>query len=129
MYQLQFTECPIRYVGQTGRTFEIRYKEHIRDIKNNEPNSKYAQHILGTTHEYWTIQKIMKPLYIGKKGPLLEKYEKFHIYEITKQTLQLNDNFTDIHNPTYDEITTTYKTCGNSYPYFIRYNLTVPSPL
>jgi hypothetical protein len=69
IYQLQCSECPKRYIGQTGRTFEIRYKEHIRDIRNNEPNWKYAQHILDTTHEYGQIQKIMKPLYIGKKAP------------------------------------------------------------
>jgi hypothetical protein len=106
---LQCNECTKRYIGQTGCTFEIRYKEHIRDIKNNEPNSKYAQHILDTTHEYGQIQKIMKPLYIGKKGPLLHTYERFHIHEITKQKIQLNDNFTDIHNPIYDKIIKTYK--------------------
>jgi hypothetical protein len=69
---MECTECPKRYIGQTGRTFEIRYKEHIRDIKNNEPNSKYAQHIVDTTQEYGPIQKRMKPLYMGKKGPLLD---------------------------------------------------------
>jgi hypothetical protein len=72
IYQLQCNECPKRYIGQIGRTFEIRYREHVRDIKNDEHNSKYAQHILDTTHEYGQIQKIMKPLYIGKKGPLLD---------------------------------------------------------
>jgi hypothetical protein len=101
---LQCNECPKRYIGQTGRTFEIRYKEHIRDIENNEPNSKYAQHILDTTHEYGQIQKIVKPLYIGNRGPLPDTYERLHIYESTKQKIQLNNNFTDIHNPIYDGI-------------------------
>jgi hypothetical protein len=78
----------------------------MRDIKNNEPNTKYAQHILDTITK---LQKIMKPLYIGKKGPLLDTYERFHIYEITKEKIQLNDNFTDIYNPIYDEIIKTYK--------------------
>jgi hypothetical protein len=35
VYQLQCTECPRKYIGQRGRTFKTRYKEHIRDIKNN----------------------------------------------------------------------------------------------
>jgi hypothetical protein len=51
----------------------------------------------------------MKPPYISKKGPLLDTHERFHIYEITKQKMQLNDNFMDIHNPIYDEIITTYQ--------------------
>jgi hypothetical protein len=42
VYQLQCADCPRRYVGQTGRTFKTRFKEHIRDIKNNGQNSKFA---------------------------------------------------------------------------------------
>jgi hypothetical protein len=64
----------------------------------------------------------MKPLYIGKKGPLLDTYERFHIYEITKEKIQLNDNFTDIHNPIYNDI---IKTCNNTHPFIIT---TPPSP-
>jgi hypothetical protein len=33
VYQLQCADCPLKYVGQTGRTFEVRFREHIRDIK------------------------------------------------------------------------------------------------
>jgi hypothetical protein len=33
VYQLQCADCPLRYVGQIGRTFKVRFKEHIRDIK------------------------------------------------------------------------------------------------
>jgi hypothetical protein len=69
MYQLQCADCPKICGGQTGRTFETRFQEHVRDIKNNEPNSKFAQHILDTTHEYGTMEIIMKPLHIGKKRP------------------------------------------------------------
>jgi hypothetical protein len=42
-----------------------------------------------TTHEY-------KILYIGKKGRTLDTYESSHIYEISIENLQLNDNFTKI---------------------------------
>jgi hypothetical protein len=58
--QLQCADCPWKYVGQTGRTFKTRFKEHIRDIKNNRQNSKFAHHILDTTHEYETMEKSMK---------------------------------------------------------------------
>ena len=100
----------MKYVGQTGRTFKVRSREHVRDIKNNGQSSKFAEHILDTTHEYSTTDKTLEVLYIGKKGRTLDTYERFHIYEISKQNLQLNDNFTEMFNPIYDVIIDTYKT-------------------
>jgi predicted helicase len=32
---MKFMDCPLKYVGQTGRTFNTRYKEHIHDIISN----------------------------------------------------------------------------------------------
>jgi hypothetical protein len=46
-------DCP--YVGQTGRTFNTRYIEHIHDIRSNNSNTGYANHILNTGHTYGTI--------------------------------------------------------------------------
>jgi hypothetical protein len=54
------------YVGQTGRTFRSRYKEHIREIKPNGSTSKYAQHVLDTAHNYDDIEVTMKILQIAK---------------------------------------------------------------
>jgi hypothetical protein len=44
--------CPLKYVGQTGRIFNKRYKEHIHDIRTNNSNTGYANHILNTGHAY-----------------------------------------------------------------------------
>lgn len=30
VHQLACQDCPKRYVGQIGRTFKARYKEHVR---------------------------------------------------------------------------------------------------
>ncbi|PNF38897.1 hypothetical protein B7P43_G08228 [Cryptotermes secundus] len=68
VYQLQCSDCPLKYIGQTGRTFKIRFKEHTCDINNNGQSSRFAQHVLDTTHEYSTIDKILEVLHIGKKG-------------------------------------------------------------
>jgi hypothetical protein len=51
VYELQYGDCPQKCVGQTGQMFKTRFKEHIRDIKNNGQNPKFAQHILDTKHE------------------------------------------------------------------------------
>jgi hypothetical protein len=62
VYQLQCADCPL-----SGRIFKIRFKEHIRDTKNNGQNSKFAQHIADTTHGYSTIDQTMEILHIGKQ--------------------------------------------------------------
>jgi hypothetical protein len=80
IYHLQCADCPLKYVGQTGRTFKTRFKEHIRDLKNGGQNSKFAQHILDKTHEVGTIDHTLKILLLGKKGRALDTYEKLYIY-------------------------------------------------
>jgi hypothetical protein len=106
---MQCADCLKKYIGQTGRIFQTRFKEHIRDIKNNGHNSKFAQHILDTIHDYGMMEETMKPLHIEKKGPMLHTYERFHIYEITKHKLQLNDNYTEVHNPIYNAVISMYQ--------------------
>jgi hypothetical protein len=97
---------------ETGRSFKIRYKGYLRDIRNNGQNSKFAQQIVNTIHEYETMEEIMKILHVVERGNLLNTYENFHIYEISKQNIQLNDNLTEIHNPIYDLIIATYQNRG-----------------
>jgi hypothetical protein len=55
IYQMKCLDCPLKYIGQTGRTFNIRYREHIQVIRNNNNNSGYSNHILNTGHTYGTI--------------------------------------------------------------------------
>jgi hypothetical protein len=55
-------DCPLKYIGQTGRTFKTRYKEHIQAIRNNNSNSGYSKHILSTGHTYGSITDTMKAL-------------------------------------------------------------------
>jgi hypothetical protein len=57
IYQIQCGECPLKYIGQTGRTFRVRYKEHINAIKTNKQNSKFSQRMLDTQHNYNTIDQ------------------------------------------------------------------------
>jgi hypothetical protein len=47
---------PLRYIGQTGRTFHIRYKEHIRATRRNEDTPEYAKHVLNNKHSYGTTR-------------------------------------------------------------------------
>jgi hypothetical protein len=94
----------------TGWTFKTRYKEHTRDVNNNGQYSKFTQHIIETGHEYDMIEKTMKILHIEKKSQIVSTCERFHIYEINEQNLQLHDNFTETYNPIYDMILTKFPT-------------------
>jgi len=46
IYRLACKTCERSYIGQTSRNLTQRHREHIHYIKNNDPQSAYAQHIL-----------------------------------------------------------------------------------
>jgi len=50
------------YIGQSGRSVATRYKEHIRYIRNNSPQSAYAMHILQNRHEYRPVKETLQLL-------------------------------------------------------------------
>jgi hypothetical protein len=55
IYQLQCGECALKYVGQTGRPFRVRYREHRKAVRANKyDDTKCAQHILETRYIYNT---------------------------------------------------------------------------
>jgi hypothetical protein len=83
-------ECPLEYIGQTGRSFRTRYKEHIQAIRCNVRNSR-----LDTQHTYSTIENTRDMLHFEKKGPIMNTVERFHIYNLSKDKMQMNDTHTD----------------------------------
>jgi hypothetical protein len=70
-------DCPRKYVGQTGRNFKTRYKEHIRDIRNNKCTSGYVQHILETGHAFGNMNDSIEIVKIQQKGSHLKTLENF----------------------------------------------------
>jgi hypothetical protein len=68
---------------------QVETSEH--DAKNTytlfeqNPNSKYAQHILDTQHTYSNIHETMDILHFEKKGPLINTLEQFHIYTASRK--------------------------------------------
>jgi len=70
----------MRYIGQTGRLFRVRFQEHFRDFKYGKNKSKFAMHLLENKHSIGHIENIMKVLYITNKCHLMDTIEKFYIY-------------------------------------------------
>jgi hypothetical protein len=50
VYKIKCNDCPWNYVGETGRCFETRRKEHIRNIKSHKAGSNIASHVWSKDH-------------------------------------------------------------------------------
>jgi hypothetical protein len=109
MYNAKTLSRYKKYVGQTGRNFRTRFKEHMHAIKSNKTTSKYVQHILESGHTYGKIEDTLNILHHKNKGSIMNSWEQSHIHRLTKNNLQLNDAYTDTWNPIFDLMITLYK--------------------
>ena len=50
VYNMSCSDCPWSYVGETGRSFETRKKEHIRSVKNCKKGSNIGKHAWDLDH-------------------------------------------------------------------------------
>jgi hypothetical protein len=100
-------DCPVKYIGQTGRTFNIKYEEHtsIRDIRSNNINSGYSNHVLNTRHTHGTIADTMDIITTRRKRNRLNTLERYHIYKISKDNLHINDKIYRYTQPHIRDIT------------------------
>jgi hypothetical protein len=96
IYKLKYGRCSVNYIGQTGGSFKIRYKEHINDIRYNRLKTGYSQHILNTGHERAFDITSLNIMEVQLKGPYLNTLEKYHIYKSKKEGLLFNELQYDI---------------------------------
>jgi hypothetical protein len=85
IYSLTCNTCKLAYVGQTSQTLKLRYQEHTCYIKNNDPRSAYALHILHNRHEYGPIDKTMTLLKPLNNTSLLTPYKQYYIHSLHKE--------------------------------------------
>jgi hypothetical protein len=104
VYQLTCPTCHKKYVGQTGRPFNLRFREHYRDYKYANNKSKFAQHIIEEGHSFGPIDNIMDIIHIANKGRMLDALEKFYIYRKTQLGTQINNKLTVQANSVFEAI-------------------------
>ena len=75
--QLSCQTCNKKYIGQTGRSFQKCFQEHLNDFKNKYGKSKFTQHLINNTHAMGPIEDIMKVLHTVSKRGMLNMLEKF----------------------------------------------------
>jgi hypothetical protein len=78
VYKTKFMDCPVKCIGQRGRTFQTRYKEHTQAIRYINSNSGYSNYIFNTEHAYGNITITAKVVKTGEKGKYLNTL-KTHI--------------------------------------------------
>jgi hypothetical protein len=66
--------------------------------------SRFAQHLLETGHSTGPIDSIMEIIHPTNKGRQMDTIEKFHIYKITYDNIQINDKNTSKPNAMFDTI-------------------------
>jgi hypothetical protein len=85
-------------VGQTGISFNVRYKEHIKTIRSNTYKSEYAQHMLEHGHTYGTIEDTVGILKTAENVPYINTLERYCVYKNSQLGIQINDTYTEMTN-------------------------------
>jgi len=62
----------MKYTGQTGRPFRVRFQEHIWDFKYNSSRSKFVHHLIDNKHAIRHMVDIMEIIDITGKGKKLD---------------------------------------------------------
>jgi ferritin-like metal-binding protein YciE len=94
----------MKYTGQIGRPFRVKYQEHLRDFKYNNNKSKFTQHLRDSKHPIATMDSIMDIVHITRKGRMMNAIECSHIYNETKANNQINDRLTVRENAIFEAI-------------------------
>lgn len=88
VYKLTCETCNKVYIGQTGRTFETRMKEHERSYRDKTSDSTFSKHCLDFNHKFNNNFKI---LHIQDKSKKLNLLESLQINKFSKQGIILNE--------------------------------------
>jgi len=104
VYRLTCPDCHKAYIGQTGRRFAARFKEHEAAFGNNGHSSNFAKHLIEEGHSFGPIHNILQVLHYHRKGAHLNTLERFHIHTDTAANNHLNDNHTILPNAIFDTL-------------------------
>lgn len=88
VYKLNCENCECTYIGQTGRNFKKRIKEHFTSFITEKSDSNYANHLIESEHQF---NKNFEILHMEKKGYKLNLLESLEINKLKNTNYLLND--------------------------------------
>lgn len=86
VYKLSCSDCPKVYVGQSGRSFQKRFKEHLPKPKLQTQRSKFAEHLVNENHNVISYNDNLSILHKCNKGHVMNVLENFEIYKAFKNS-------------------------------------------
>ena len=107
IYKLNCNDCNKFYIGQTGRKFIERYKEHLPAGKS-DITLKFALHIVNSKHNCTNLETNLTPIHLCNKDRYLNALKEFEIY---KATIENKDNF--LNDQIYFKSNTLFNTAIN----------------
>ena len=93
VYKMFCDECDSVYIGQTGRDFQTRKKEHLHSYKTKKTDSTFANHLLEENHR---PSKKFEVLHLAEKGARLTLLESLEIYKNKTGPNNLLNDQTDL---------------------------------
>jgi hypothetical protein len=91
-------------VGQTGRNFTARFKEHRNACRTGSLSSNFSKHLIEHQHSFGSIQNTMQILRPHNKGTHLNTIERFYAYTEYNNDNHLNDESTIFPNKSFDTL-------------------------
>ena len=91
--------------------------KNTRYIRNNDPRSSYALHILNCRHEYGSIDDTVILLKQVNKPSLFLPYEQMFIQSLHHSNELINEQQASKHNPMYERRTGTPTSQTSKTPY------------
>jgi hypothetical protein len=104
VYKLTCPDCEKAYIGQTGRDFTTRFKEHRHAFRTANQSNSFAKHLTENLHHFGCMKETMEILHLQNKGTHLNTLEKFYIYAEHKKQNHLNDDQTIFPNKIFDTL-------------------------
>jgi len=83
---------------------EIQSHMRIMHLYGTCYKSRFAKNLLEEDHSFDTMENIMEIIQFARKGRMMDALEKFHIYDITRKGVQINDRLTIQRNPIFDAV-------------------------
>lgn len=81
VYRLKCNDCECFYIGQTGRSFTTRFREHTY----SQNKTAFGAHLKDSKHNVGNIEHNMEILHKTVKGRKLDLLENIHIYSNNKK--------------------------------------------
>jgi hypothetical protein len=90
------------YIGQSGRSIDVRHKEHIRYIRTNKPTCAYALQVLNNKHDYGTAEETLELLKACHKSTRVNCWETFYMQLFHQHGTLVNEQRVYDVNPLYE---------------------------